>query len=63
VNVAQRVILDVDEASIERLANVSDHGTVSMAVIIQLNALLLVVENVRRQVLHDIEVGHISIDE
>jgi hypothetical protein len=56
------VVLHEDENSIQRLANVSDDDSINMAVLIQLNGLIDVVENVRAQVLHDIEVGHFSME-
>lgn len=50
-----------DEDRRQRLENVSDQETILFAVILQMDVLLRVVEDVRRQVLHDIEVGHITL--
>lgn len=55
--------LHEDEERLARLENVSSHDTIFQAVILTLNDLLHIVANVRMQVLHDIEVGHIAIDE
>jgi hypothetical protein len=49
------------EDAITRLQNVEE-SSVSTAVIFELDKLLRIVENVRAQILHDIEVGHISVD-
>jgi len=48
------------EDAIARLQNV-DEETVNIAVVMELDKLLRIVENVRAQILHDIEVGHISL--
>jgi hypothetical protein len=56
------VAMHEDEASLERLSNVSGADTARWAVVVQLNALIQVVENVRAQILHDIEVGHFSLE-
>jgi hypothetical protein len=55
--------LHEDDDRLERLRNVSSQDTIFQAVILTLNDLLHIVGNVRRQVLHDIEVGHISIED
>ncbi|MFF2772845.1 hypothetical protein ACFVUP_37680, partial [Streptomyces bacillaris] len=55
--------LHEDDDRLERLANVSSLRTIIQAVVLTLNDLLHLVSNVRAQVLHDIEVGHITIDE
>ena len=57
------VALHEDDDRLGRLENVSSEDAIFHAVILTLNDLLHIVGNVRRQVLHDIEVGHISIDE
>ncbi|GAA3883946.1 hypothetical protein GCM10022381_27670 [Leifsonia kafniensis] len=51
-----------DDSRRARLDNVSDMESVLLAVILQLDVLLRIVGNVRRQVMHDIKAGHISLD-
>jgi hypothetical protein len=55
--------LHEDEDRLKRLQNVSSQDTIFQAVIVTLNDLLHLVANVRLQVLHDVEVGHITIED
>jgi len=55
--------LHEDEDRRARLENVSSQETIFQAVILTLNDLLHIAANVREQVLHDIDVGHISIEQ
>lgn len=55
------IALHEDEDRRARLENVSDADTINLAVILELDSLLRVVSDVRRQVLHDLESGHISL--
>ncbi|CAN5276845.1 hypothetical protein BH09ACT2_BH09ACT2_08340 [soil metagenome] len=57
------VALHQDEDRRRRLENVSSQDTIFEAVILTLNDLLHISANVRRQVMHDVEVGHIVLDE
>lgn len=50
-----------DDVRRARLENVSGMETVLFAVLYQMDSLLRVVDNVRRQVLHDVEAGHIDL--
>ena len=50
-----------DDARRARLENVSGMETVLFAVLFQMDTLLRIVDNVRRQVLHDIEAGYIDL--
>lgn len=50
-----------DDARVARLANTSGAETIAFAVILQLDQLLMVVENVQAQILHDIDKGYIDL--
>jgi hypothetical protein len=57
------IALHQDEDRRRRLQNVSSQDTIFEAVIVTLNDLLHITSSVRLQVMHDVKVGHITLDE
>lgn len=55
--------LHEDDERLARLENVSDLDSVRHGVLLQMNQLLHVVENVRAQVVNDLEKGYFSLDD
>ena len=55
------VALHEDDERRARLQNV-DEESIPLAVILQLDSLLHVIHNVRRQVVHDLESGYFRLD-
>jgi len=56
------VALHEDDDRLARLENVSSAETVNLAVVLQLNNLLNVVEVVRQQVVHDLDTGYVTLN-
>jgi len=54
--------LHEDDERLARLENVTDLDSIRQGVLLQMNQLLHVVENVRRQIVHDIEQGYFTLD-